>query len=412
MNRWVDVKPGDWFYNDVLEASNLVLDDDSFWITGMTYSAFEDGKPYLYYEADCTSAQTSFILPVYISPTADNPLSVYVDGVRVLYKDVLPNVPAEGQTQVNLYIAPKIGSIVSFISWGKPTLDSFTNRPMDAGETVYPSVQLSNSDYKYIPYWNRTQEYVVAFGHRLRRVDLPYKPGDNIYTLFKQYVGVSNDLYWISPQGILFTPYSLNGVTCTVSYYSLFKGMVVENVRPSSPRVSHCDRFFPQAQMYKCELAALLNRIRRYFYVKFTDLEAPCGVDQTITTYLGQNVFKLDGHFEESGLSVFVNGSRVYSGFNVYEDMNSVVFTTPFDKGIDVSFLWQKTSSKFIDVNSAENTDAWWRPHVLELEDEVVDGVYILDTDDGNFYPYAPVTRCQMVAITNRFRKWCLERFR
>lgn len=408
MNRWLDVNPSAWYYNAVIEASNLLMPDGSRWIMGMTYSQFESGFPYVYHEIEAGEVQKSYVIPYVVSSSTDCPLMVFVDGVRVLSRQIQTGTPANSTT-VDLYSAPKKGSIVSFISYGKPVLDAF-GRPTGGGAGTYPSCTLNYWDYQYIPFYYKTQEYVVCFGKRLRRLSIPYYSGADINSLLQQYMGVSTDCYWISPAGMLYVPYTYNNVTCIVTHYSETQGMVTEKVKPTSSYVSFNNRYFPQAKMLRSEWYTLLNRLRQYLYARYTDLPAPLGVDQTIETYLAQNVFRLNGYFEEMGLSISVDGIPVYSGYTVLPNEHVVIFKDKFPAGKKVHFRWQKTQSRFSDVNSPDNIGKWWRPHVLELEDEHVNGQYIIDLS-GNFSADAKITRAEAVASANVFRKWCIERF-
>lgn len=45
IRKWVDVNEGDWFYNDVMEATNMVLEDGEVFVAGINYNKFEEGKP-------------------------------------------------------------------------------------------------------------------------------------------------------------------------------------------------------------------------------------------------------------------------------------------------------------------------------------------------------------------------------
>lgn len=398
MNKWIDVGIGDWFYNTVIEATNLQLKDGSRWIAGMSYNVYEDGKPYIYHEAVAGASQIQYDLPVAITPTEDNPLSVFVDGVQVLYKEV-------NGTTVTLYVAPKEGSIVSFISWGKPVVDDYGRPTSNTSSPVYPKGPLTHP-YQYVPYFQKTQEFCVVFGRKLRRLDFPYNPNQDIDAQLFKYMGYSNDYYWVMPGGMLFLPMAYNGASATLTYWG-GGGKQTETIKVQSPSVLFNNRFFPQAKMRRCEFFTLLNFLRRYMYDKFTDLTAPKGVNQTFTTYLGQNVFRLDGHFNESGLSVSVNGVTKTTGFTVDDQTNYVVFDEHFPEDVQVAFTYNKVYSRFSDVNGSE----WWAVHVLEMEDDIVDGEYIINTVNGGFAGEAYMFRQDAVAAMNRFRKWCIERF-
>ena len=42
MRKWVDVNEGDWFYNDVMEATNMVLEDGEVFVAGINYNKFKE----------------------------------------------------------------------------------------------------------------------------------------------------------------------------------------------------------------------------------------------------------------------------------------------------------------------------------------------------------------------------------
>lgn len=45
MGTWVDVTPNDWFYNEVMEASGIYLEDGSPMISGIEYGRFMTDAP-------------------------------------------------------------------------------------------------------------------------------------------------------------------------------------------------------------------------------------------------------------------------------------------------------------------------------------------------------------------------------
>lgn len=107
-----------------------------------------------------------------------------------------------------------------------------------------------------------------------------------------------------------------------------------------------------------------------------------------------------------------------------------------YDVGKNISYF-DKKNGKLVKINGT--TDSWV-PIVLALDNETLnDGTRLINgklvgtfydpigktipmTDEyymplkagGNkhfFMPHTPITRAEMAAFTNRFRKWCLERF-
>lgn len=167
MPTWVDVVEGDWFYNEVVEASNIYLEDGKPLIEGIPYNVFQDGAPYIYEEHIGSTGKKIFSLSQNITPTADNPLYVYVDGVQTVYKSITVNATT-GNSDVELYFAPKLGAVVSFASYGIPDVDKF-GKSKYSGIVYYPKYTLQYaSTYYYDPFSRKYQEYVYAFGRPLK----------------------------------------------------------------------------------------------------------------------------------------------------------------------------------------------------------------------------------------------------
>ena len=77
MSRFLDVTSNKWYYNEMVEASNIMLEDGEPLIKGIPYNTFEEGKPYIYKEFKATAGQKEFVLDKAITPTNNNPLFVY-----------------------------------------------------------------------------------------------------------------------------------------------------------------------------------------------------------------------------------------------------------------------------------------------------------------------------------------------
>lgn len=125
MISWADVSEKDWFYNEVMEASNYLMGDGEPFIQGIAYGSFESNAPYLYEEQNGAAGQKVFTVQGKITPSADNPLFVFVDGTQTLYKEIRVNPNDPNKTDIELYYAPPAGSVVAFSSLGKPALDRF-----------------------------------------------------------------------------------------------------------------------------------------------------------------------------------------------------------------------------------------------------------------------------------------------
>lgn len=133
VSHWIDVNAGDWYYNDIAEASAVKLEDGEPWITGIPYNDFWSDAPFLYQEFKGDGSTKVFTLSKKIIPTKANPLFVYVDGAQTVY-DKTDN---SGETTVvTLIAAPSKGAIVSFAIYGKPAIDQFM-RPKGIVETPF-----------------------------------------------------------------------------------------------------------------------------------------------------------------------------------------------------------------------------------------------------------------------------------
>lgn len=205
IRKWVDVNEGDWFYNDVMEATNMVLEDGEVFVAGINYNKFEEGKPFVYEEIKGKAGQTSFSLPVLIKPTDDNPLYVFIDGVQTIYQTAETN--SKGLTDVELYTGVKAGQVVSFCSYGEPLLDSAWKRPPVSWTGDLPRAELSAATtYFYDPFSRNHQEYLYAAGQPLRRLSIPSEVwGDTkgdaaaVTKIATKAIGYRTDVYCVSP---------------------------------------------------------------------------------------------------------------------------------------------------------------------------------------------------------------------
>ena len=463
MKSFVDVTEKDWFYNEVMEATNLYLEGGEAFISGIPYSTFKPDAPYLYEEHTGEQNKKVFTLSKKINPTATNPLYVYVDGVQTVYKECRDN--GSGTSDVELYSAPRNGSVVSFVSLGEPKVDKFGKPNLDAGGQ-YPRFTIpEGSQYFFDPFSRNFQEYLYAFGRRLKRIKVP----DHHWQLYPHSqiaannIGDDQESYIVSPQGTVYVPFNLHKVTVRFSYQTKASGAAypVSRTRtfvPEAPSgvVQYTNRFFPNAYITRAEAFHLLDKLRRMLFQRFTDQDPPSpSFSEEYTAYGGQRTFKLRNRFVFDKLEVYVNGKLLASG-NYFEfDDHTIVFYTPLNEGDNVRFVQFKIASdRFEDVGQEKKMyieatgeeislgggsyDTWWVKSVVDMEDEVlndgthlIEGIPITKFNAGRavvdawynpgagaqqpqiwFMPKTLMTRAQAVVILNRFRKWAIERFK
>lgn len=454
MKHWIDVLPSDWYYDEVMEATNYELEDGEPLAKGIPYDAFQTGSVGFYKEVTATSGQSLFDLGLKIVPTNDNPLFVYVDGNVSSYKS-LDNTGAT--TKVLLYGGVRDGGVVSFKSAGIPEIDAF-GKPVYYGSATYPTAYVVNANNYYYDMFTRGfSEYMSAFNKPLRRAQVSEADKAlSMQAIASKYIGYNDDVYWVSDAGQLVMPYKYNNASCYLTYsYWGTNGLtkVTEKIAATSPSVAFTDRFFPKALISRAEAFTLINRMRRSLYARFSDMDAPDGeLYQNITAVEGQRVFELDDIYEAGKLTVLVNGNPVLSKNIVSINDHTVELNYVFSGGETVTFSTVKPASRFKDVDRESyltydgsttesfggGAGSWWAPHVKELELEALsdgtemiygmtvtnrpfsDVVYVnssndpisgSDSPESWFMPKSFMTRAQAVTILNRFRKLCIERF-
>lgn len=464
MYSWSDVTQYDWFFNDVMEATNTLMQDAKPLISGISYKVFQSGAPAFYVEQNGGSGRRTFTINKYAIPTNENPLNVFVDGVQTQYKAVTQDATA-GTTTIEMYVAPPEGSIVAFQSAGIAEVDRF-GQPIWSGDaSYYPSKKLDYGDYYvYDPFARNRGEYLWAFGRMLKRAHITPQEWAStpIHDLISKHIGMVPDVYAISPQGYIYLPYNLNGVTCRLQYWSYESGNYYQRggtfqAYSTSTTLTYNNKFFPNALITRAEAYTLISRLRDTLYARFSDQDAPgAKLDQTIRMYTGQKVIRLNGNYPAGTgqLQVKLDGVVMYKDVHYTEfDNHTILWKTPLEDGQMVSVYYEKTAStRFPDVGHAYNiynetddqtlsvgADAWWKNYILAMEDETfADGSYLINgltpnkfldsttvvTDQwyrpawGNqatqrwFMGDAVLTRAEAVTFLNRFRKWCLERFK
>ena len=281
MNRWLDVQSDDWFFNEVMEATSIEMGDGRFFIGGIPYSVFQPGKPYHYEEfLNVSGTRYEFQLARVLIVDSENPLFVFVDGVRTLYKAIRVWSQNPNRSEVELFHPPASGSTVSFMSLGVPDLDA-TGRPKMAGGEIHPNTTLSRAgSYVYLPHSVSNQEHLNAFGQVLRRAQV----SDNDWlsmagqAVAQKYIHTRQDVYCVSPSGVVYVPYMYNNMTLSMTYAFTDGGLVrsrTEAVRPTSPLVLHTNRFVPSASIFWSEAVVFIDRLRTLMYRRFSDTEAP-----------------------------------------------------------------------------------------------------------------------------------------
>lgn len=466
MRNWVDVKEGDWFYNEILEASSIILEDGSSFIAGIPYSVFEVGSPYIYEEFVGDGTKFVFTLSQSITPTTTNQLYVFIDGVQTVYKSV---TAVTNGTAVELYVAPRNGSVVSFVSYGIPKIDSFGKPVENTTVSQLPNKLLDyGSTYYYNPFSRSHQEYLYAYGRALKRItilDSEWSSTSNKMELAKSYLKYDSDVYTVDPtEGRIYLPYNLNGVTCNFTYWSLENGVLKMRggtFKATSSSMVYNNRFFPNALINRAEAYTLIDRLRKTFYSRFSDLDAPsASFEQTIVAYSGQRVFKLNGNYPAGAgkAIVIVNGYHKSNVIDYIEfDNHTILMNYPLEEGDEFYFYYNKISSdRFVDIGNGGGyslTDGsvvtwsgsdWFNAPIMAMENETFnDGSYLIngvdikyfdttgsyakvdsyykpaftgevvkDPPERWFMPLTPLTRAEAVTFLNRFRKWTLERFK
>ena len=409
MARFVDVEPGSRHYDDITEATNTLLQDGEPLLKGITFQVFDSKRPYIYQEVKATKNQTKFSLYKSISPTSDNPLYCFIDGVSTPIKDVKQS---SGKTYVYLHAGAKQGSLISFVANGVPAMN-YRHLPYTKTRPSYPHFALKYRDY-YIQE-RRFEEYVYVFGRKLKKAhldkaDLNPKGNEANFDqgLAAKYIGEKQDTYIITPSGRIHLPWHLEGVSGKVNYvykksgsyhrhredFKAFTG----NEYDTKAEPYFTNRFFPEIHTLRKDMIIALNRLRRHLYATYTDIDPPTGkIDLKYNAYEGQTNFRINATFPKgSGKLLVYSSLKPYASDGKWHrmtinkeyievDSSTIELKVPakagymyhfyydkrysdlvYDIGRSVRY-WDNENRKFLRVNGISSD---WAEHADELDSE------------------------------------------
>lgn len=446
---FIDVTPDKWFYDDVMDCANYLLEDESPLVVGIPYCSFEAGKPN-YIKEFKGNGQVIFTLDVALTITPDNPLLAYVDGVQTFYREAKE---VNGKTTVTMY-APVNGQVL-FKYIGSPRMRRIagTNTPDGHGKPAgdcspdleYPHYQLNfgkeadKSIYQYVynPNSRTFFESVTCAGTQLKRVHIPdgewYISNHN--ELLAKYIGDKPNLYTITPGGNIHCSFNVANMKCAIRYQMKVRGILMNTggeFIPASQKVKYLDRFFPDGHLTRAEAFTVIDRLRRSYYQRFTDSEPPSAViNDTFVAESCQDRFVTTSRFRVGEqLEVKINGFLKQVGIDyVQANDHTILFKYNVPEGSVVTIKRTKQESFFWDgrlfdqylpdgsPNPKNLLNTWYRDTVISMEnertrsgDELVVGIPHGDVIkfDGDEY----TTRAQAVVLLNRFRKWAVETFK
>lgn len=234
------------------------------------------------------------------------------------------------------------------------------------------------------------------------------------------------------------------------------------------------DRFFPDMYITRAEMVIALARLRRDIQARYTDSpvneDPEFTVNDELVAYQGQKIFRINGTYDYGKGNLIVMKSAKVGPLNTntwklltykkdyFETgSHSITLAQPAEEGFTYGFYYQKTlGERFYDAgrnavyydNSTQTTrkvegaPPEWIKHVLDLELEMLsDGSYLINgntinnwhdkaktqpivniydervqgTDKftrGFFLPNNRLDKLDVANQLNRFRMWCLERFK
>lgn len=370
---FLDVPLGHWAYDEIMEAANTLMLNEEPLLDGIPYQMLEDnGYNRIVEEHIAQKNQLAYTLFNKFNRNEENPLFIYVDGVRTPYRS--HTVDATNTSTVTLYHYPPEGSVVTFmtpgVAWTSPT----NGRPgligYWDGKVAYPNIRLSTGylEFNLLP----PHEYVKVLGRTLKKVPISLEESMNTdpIELGRKYIGYKDDRYIITHGGWLLLPFAYAGLYCDVGFrYRKENGQVVyEQTRvichPGGDQygrqrqVIFTNRFFPNAHVSREEVIIAIDRLRQYFVAKFTDSEPSSGlIDEEHIAYVGQKAFRLNGaykpHVSELEVSKFnlSTGQFVKLPKTAYTefDGHSVLLKEPCEEGDRIWFFTSKRVKRFVD---------------------------------------------------------------
>ena len=400
MNRFIDVTADKWFAKDVNELATFKVDGSSFY-EGIPYNIFQSGKEAVDYEITNTiNGKDEFFIPFNISPNANNPLVVYVDGVATAINDIVPK-PSESKTYVKLRREVGNGSVVRFKYSGEPAFAvvvCFDNvkvySSMSTGSTVLTTANIGTT-FAYVERPDLGNWYKVKH--------------DNV----DGYIEISKSV--VTPSGINFTNVSLPSSIIIIDSgyvyeYSPFDGTSSESVRLNGTE---------------------LQRVDTVDDIKYGELQYTITDGRLYTSYhLNNEVLEVvvleksnNGITKPKYQKLRVQSSKIiyYNRFfpDIATNKGELIVTlskfkrTLLQKFTDYDYLTDRpTVSRFNDVNIAiSNGSPWWWDFLRDLDNlRTLDGRWVFNADkDGNLHPTAPITRAELADIVDKFRIWCIE---
>lgn len=271
MRRFFDIKPRHWYYNDVIDIESILLDDDIPFVTGYPFNAFEEGHERIDHMISVIVNTNEIVVPEVMTHTADDPVTVFVDGMLSIIEEVTPDLAA-GETLIRLRRVVPQGSVVRVLQQGKPAVTGDRNTPTGVvNEFEYPRLKLNipaGSTYKYNPFSANALEVARYRGSQLKRVDYSTDINDN-FLFFK-----GHDEYTVSPDGFIYVPFGLNNEEIELSYAVEDEGGIersryIRGIAMSDSLVYF--GFFPQAVISRAEFFTFLNNIRLYLTRRLAD---------------------------------------------------------------------------------------------------------------------------------------------
>lgn len=271
--RWIDVSPYAWYYRDVLDAARLYLIPNGTEIdalfSSIPYNRFKKDKGRIVKSYISTENQVEFDLPGYV-PSDDNPVFCYVEGIPVQVETDKDKVFLPSPVTAGLEVVVMAMGVPDLVTVGCHDTPALVHRGN------YPSAKLKHQAKYTFDINYHLNEVATAMGRKLKRIDLGLNPGEDVQEAMRRVVGYERNVFTIV-NGVLYTSFELWNIPITVEYnYKGANGQILhtaEKVIPTSDIVAWNDRFFPEVTLLRSEFMALLQRMRKNLYNRFTDRE-------------------------------------------------------------------------------------------------------------------------------------------